>query len=97
MIWETNGRYFQRDESGTKRISEARYKEFEDEEEEFEIDFEEEDYEPTPGPPPEKISPEIYDALEDFGAASIPDNNYSLSEIKALAQRLNQLLGREKC
>lgn len=47
-----------------------------------------------PQPPPlEKISPEIYDALDNLGPASIPDNEYTLSEIKALAQRLNKLLG----
>ena len=57
--------------------------------EEFEIDFEEEDYEPSP----EEISPEIYDALDNLGAASVPCNDYTLSEIKALAQRLTQLLG----
>ena len=30
MIWETNGRFFQRDENGTKRISAERYRELSD-------------------------------------------------------------------
>ena len=39
-----------------------------------------------------EISEEIYDVLDDLGAAGIPENGYSLREISDLAQRLNKLL-----
>jgi hypothetical protein len=41
---------------------------------------------------PSEPTPEIYDALDNLGAAGIPENGYSRSEIRDLAQRLLNLL-----
>ena len=55
--------------------------------------YEEFPEEPQEEPQKKEISSEIYDALDNLGAASIPENNYSLREICVLTQRLNNLLG----
>ena len=41
---------------------------------------------------PSEPTPEIYDALDNLGAAGIPENGYSMSEIREYAKRLMSLL-----